>query len=48
MMRPPDQQRRHWLDNVANARVHATTRERPRERFDPDDRLLLHPRAPRP
>jgi len=37
-----DQQRRHWLDDVANVRVHATTRERPRDRFDRDERLLLH------
>ena len=43
-----DLQRRHWLDDVANVRVHATTRERPRDRFDRDERLLLHPLAPRP
>jgi transposase len=43
-----DQQRRHWLDDIANARVHATTRERPRDRFDRDERLLLQPLAPRP
>lgn len=43
-----DHQRRHWLDEVANVRVHATTRERPRDRFDRDERLLLHPLAPRP
>jgi len=43
-----DQQRRRWLDDIANVRVHATPRERPRERFDRDDRLLLHPLAPRP
>jgi transposase len=43
-----DQQRRQWLDDVANVRVHATTRERPRDRFDPDERLLLHPLASRP
>jgi hypothetical protein len=29
-------------------RVHATTRERPRDRFDRDERLLLQPLAPRP
>ena len=29
-------------------RVHATTRERPRDRFERDERLLLHPLAPRP
>ncbi|MGE0447595.1 MAG: IS21 family transposase [Vicinamibacterales bacterium] len=43
-----DQQRRHWLDAVANVRVHATTRERPRDRFDRDERLLLQALAPRP
>src|SRR5919106_679245 len=43
-----DQRRRQWLDDVANVRVHATTRERPRDRFDRDERLLLHPLAPRP
>jgi transposase len=43
-----DQQRRQWLDDIANARVHATTRERPRDRFDRDERLLLQPLAPRP
>jgi transposase len=43
-----DQQRRGWLDDIANVRVHATTRERPRDRFDRDERLLLHPLAPRP
>ena len=43
-----DQQRRRLLDDVANVRVHATTRERPRERFDRDERLLLHALAPRP
>jgi transposase len=42
-----DQQRRQWLDDVANVRLHATTRERPRDRFDRDERLLLHPLAPR-
>jgi transposase len=43
-----DHQRRQWLDDVANVRVHATTRERPRDRFDRDERLLLQPLAPRP
>jgi transposase len=43
-----DQQRRHWLDTIANVRVHATTRERPRDRFDRDERLLLQPLAARP
>jgi transposase len=43
-----DQQRRQWLDDVANVRVHGTTRERPRDRWDRDERLLLQPLAPRP
>jgi len=43
-----DQQRRQWLDDIANVRVHATTRERPRERFDRAERLLLQPLALRP
>jgi hypothetical protein len=43
-----DQQRRQWLDDVANVRVHGTTRERPRDRFDRDERLLLQPLAARP
>ena len=38
---------RHWLERVANVRVHATTQERPRVRFDRDERLLLQPLAPR-
>ena len=37
-----------WLDDVANVRVHGTTRERPRDRFDRDERLLLQPLARRP
>jgi transposase len=43
-----DQQRRQWLDAVANVRVHGTTRERPRDRWDRDERLLLQPLAARP
>jgi transposase len=43
-----DQQRRQWLDHVANVRVHGTTRERPYDRLDRDERLLLQPLAPRP
>ena len=43
-----DRQRRQWLDDVANVRMHATTRERPRDRFDRDERLLLHALAPHP
>src|SRR5262245_17869135 len=38
-----DDQRRQWLEGVANVRVHGTTRERPQARFDHDERLLLQP-----
>ena len=34
--------------DIANLRVHATTRQRPRDRFDAEERLLLQPLAPRP
>jgi len=43
-----DQQRQSWLERVANVRVHATTRERPRDRFDREERFLLQPLASRP
>lgn len=43
-----DHQRQIWLDHVANVRLHGTTRERPRMRFDRDERVLLQPLAPRP
>lgn len=43
-----DAQCRHWLDTVANPRVHGTTRERPRVRFERDERALLQPLASRP
>src|SRR5689334_2321336 len=42
-----DQQRQVWLDRVANVRLHGTTRERPRVRFDRDERVRLQPLAPR-
>jgi transposase len=42
-----DHQRQLWLERVANVRVHGTTRERPRVRFDRDERFLLQPLAPR-
>ena len=41
-------QRAQWLDGVANVRVHGTTGEPPRARFDRDERLQLQPLAPRP
>jgi transposase len=37
-----------WLDDIANVRVHGTTHERPRERFERDERTVLGPLAPRP
>lgn len=42
-----EQQLVHWLGRVANVRVHGTTHERPRARFDRDERYLLQPLAPR-
>lgn len=38
-----DHQRQCWLDRVANVRVHGTTRARPRDRFDREERFLLQP-----
>ena len=43
-----DQQRWSWLERVANVRRHATTQERPRERFDRDERFVLQPVAVHP
>jgi transposase len=42
-----DHQCRHWLERVANVRLHGTTRERPRVRFDREERVRLQPLAPR-
>ena len=42
-----DQQRQVWLERVANVRVHGTTHERPRVRFDREERFLLQPLASR-
>ena len=42
-----DHQRQHWLERVANVRIHGTTRERPRVRFDREERVVLQPLAPR-
>ena len=41
-----DHQRQRWLEQVANARVHGTTHERPQIRFDREERFLLQPLAP--
>lgn len=37
-----------WLEHTANVRVHGTTRESPRERFERDERAVLLPLAARP
>jgi transposase len=37
-----------WLDRVANVRVHATTKERPYERYLRDEKPVLRPLAPHP
>lgn len=42
-----DHQRQLWLDQVANVRLHGTTHERPRVRFDREERFLLQPLAAR-
>jgi hypothetical protein len=42
-----DQQCQRWLERVANVRLHGTTHERPRERFDREERFLLQPLPPR-
>lgn len=42
-----DEERLRWLER-ANARVHATTKEVPRERFEREERSLLLPLAGRP
>src|SRR5262245_51929695 len=42
-----DHQRQLWLERVANVRLHGTTRERPCDRFDREERFLLQPLAPR-
>jgi transposase len=38
----------HWLETVANARVHGTTRRVPREHFAADERAALLPLPARP
>lgn len=43
-----DEQRAHWLERVANARVHGTTKEVPRERFARDEHHVLQSLALRP
>lgn len=43
-----DHQRLVWLDSKANVRIHRTTGERPRERFEREEKVALKPLAPRP
>jgi transposase len=43
-----DAQRRRWLDATANVRIHGTTKEPPRIRFERDERAVLQPLALRP
>ena len=43
-----DEERARWLAGTANVRIHATTKERPAERFERDERHVLHPPAERP
>lgn len=42
-----DTQSRTWLDDIANVRIHRTTREQPIKRFLRDERHLLQPLAER-
>jgi len=37
-----------WLEETANVRVHGTTKDVPRVRFERDERALLQPLAERP
>ena len=39
---------RRWLERTANRRLHATTRERPVDRFEREERGALGPLASRP
>jgi transposase len=43
-----DAQSHHWLEKVANVRMHGTTGERPIERFERDERAVLGPLCARP
>ena len=43
-----DELRRRWLEEGRNVRVHGTTSERPRHRFDRDERLSRQRLAPQP
>lgn len=43
-----DAQRLTWLDATANVRIHGTTKEAPRVRFERDERAVLHALALHP
>jgi len=43
-----DAQRLRWLDATANVRIHGTTKEQPRVRFERDERQALRPLAAHP
>lgn len=43
-----DAQRLRWLDATANVRIHGTTKEPPRVRFERDERAVLQALAPHP
>jgi transposase len=43
-----DAQAEHWLGHVANVRCHATTKERPVDRFERDELAVLKPLALKP
>ena len=43
-----NRQAQTWLEQVANVRMHGTTRQRPRERFEREERERLRPLASRP
>ena len=42
-----DAERERWQERTANVRLHATTKEQPRERFERDERHVLQPLAER-
>ena len=42
-----DAERERWQERTANVRVHATTKEQPRARFERDERHVLQPLAER-
>jgi len=43
-----DAQLSRWIDEVANVRVHRTTNQRPVDRFEHEERMVLQPLAARP